>query len=546
MKRILVILIALVGSAVVLATGTAAGGDDGNYEVRAIFDNAAFLVTGEQVRVAGANVGVVSDVTLTNTEEPATADGSPDPGKAVVVLRIDDPGFQDFRTDASCLIRPQSLIGEKFVECKPTEPRAPGTEAPPELSQVADGQPGAGQYLLPLENNGTAVDLDLVNNIMKEPYPDRFRLILNSLGAGFASRGKDLAEIIERANPALQETNKVLAILAGQNRTLSQLSADSDEVITQLAKRRQNIASFINQSETVASASAERGADLQESFARFPQFLRELKTTMNSLDNFATTATPVFTDLGVAAPALTRATKALGPFSEAGIPALNSLGDAAELAGPDLTGSDSVIKQIRGLAKSGKPATGNLARLLTNLDKSGGFNYLNNTIFNSSGSVNAFDDFGHFLRAYLPINNCVDYETIPEGNCGTFFDLTVSSAAKTADALKQVVERDAARELLREGGASGHTEHDAPAPSGDNGTANADSGNRPDEPTTEPAPTSPPETTAPEQTTPETTTPEAPDVQVTPSPTATQKMRAAHDLLDFLIGGRDAHSGGKR
>ena len=79
---------------------------------------------------------------------------------------------------------------------------------------IADGEPGAGQRLLPLEHNGKAVDLDLVNNIMREPYADRFRLILNDLGAGLAARGDDLAEIVERSNPALRETNEVLAILA--------------------------------------------------------------------------------------------------------------------------------------------------------------------------------------------------------------------------------------------------------------------------------------------------------------------------------------------
>ena len=45
---------------------------------------------------------------------------------------------QDFREDASCLIRPQSLLGEKFVECQPTQPRAPGTEPPPELTVMDD------------------------------------------------------------------------------------------------------------------------------------------------------------------------------------------------------------------------------------------------------------------------------------------------------------------------------------------------------------------------------------------------------------------------
>ena len=69
----------------------------------------------------------VAEIDISSDDEIVREDGEPDPGKAVVVLKITDPGFQDFRTDASCLIRPQSLIGEKFVECQPTEPRAPGT-----------------------------------------------------------------------------------------------------------------------------------------------------------------------------------------------------------------------------------------------------------------------------------------------------------------------------------------------------------------------------------------------------------------------------------
>ena len=65
---------------------------------------------------------------------------------------IDDPGYQDFRRDASCIVRPQSLIGEKFVECEPTQKRAVGAEPPPPLSKIDDG-PGEGQYLLPVEQH---------------------------------------------------------------------------------------------------------------------------------------------------------------------------------------------------------------------------------------------------------------------------------------------------------------------------------------------------------------------------------------------------------
>ncbi len=32
-------------------------------------------------------------------------------------------------------------------------------------------------------------------------------------------------------------------------------------------------------------------------------------------------------------------------------------------------------------------------------------------ILNLGGAINGFDSYGHFLRAQLPVNNCVDYVT---------------------------------------------------------------------------------------------------------------------------------------
>ena len=209
-------------------------------------------------------------------------------------MKIDEAGFQDFRQDATCLIRPQSLLGEKFVDCQPTLPRAPGSEPPPALDEVPDGEPGAGQRFLPLENNGKAVDIDLINNIMREPYADRFRLIFNDLGAGFAARGEDLAAIIRRADPALRQTNRVLAELARQNQQLSQLARDGDTILQPLARERRATAQFINNANVAAEATAERSADLEAGFQRFPEALRELRLTMAKLRAFSDQATPVF------------------------------------------------------------------------------------------------------------------------------------------------------------------------------------------------------------------------------------------------------------
>ena len=195
-------------AAAALVLGVGASDDSGaGYEVRAIFDNVSGAVEGEDVKIAGARVGAIKELDVTADK------------KAVVVLEIEEPGFAPFRDDAKCTIRPQSLIGEKFVECDP------GRSDQPELEEVPDGEEGEGQAMLPLERTSSPVDLDLINDIMRLPYRERLAILINEFGTALAGRGAELNEVIHRANPALRETDEVLKILAGQNRTLAQLAA---------------------------------------------------------------------------------------------------------------------------------------------------------------------------------------------------------------------------------------------------------------------------------------------------------------------------------
>src|SRR6201996_322482 len=193
----------VVAAIVVVVFLISGGGSSEGYVVRAVFDQGSFMVSGEQVRVAGANVGTIKAVKVSLPGEPtAEEDGKfkDVPGKAIIELQISNPSFQDFRQDASCEIRPQSLIGEKYVDCRPTLPRAPGEKPPPPLTKIPEGEPGAGQYLLPLGSNSTSVDPDLIQDINSLPYAQRFRLIFNKLGAGLAGRGEDLEAAIKQAN----------------------------------------------------------------------------------------------------------------------------------------------------------------------------------------------------------------------------------------------------------------------------------------------------------------------------------------------------------
>ncbi len=124
-KLLVTVAVGLLVGVLVAAAG--GGEDDGVYRVRAVFDNASFVIPGEDVKVAGVKVGAIDDVDV--TEE----------NKAAVVLRIDDKAFTPFRNDAHCQIRLQSLIGEQYIECEPTSKRKEGEQVPPALPKIDSG-----------------------------------------------------------------------------------------------------------------------------------------------------------------------------------------------------------------------------------------------------------------------------------------------------------------------------------------------------------------------------------------------------------------------
>jgi len=429
--RRLALLAAILAGLTVAASAALAddGNSDGDYVVRAYFDNGSFTVDGQDVRVGGANVGVIESVDVSLPGEQVSYEEGEEvqPGTALVVLKIQDPGYKRFLADASCILRPQSLIGERFVDCKTTEPRAATEDPPPELEQIPEGQPGEGQYLLPLENNGRTVDIDLVNNVYREPFRDRFRLILNELGAGFATRGEDLQEIIERADPTLREGNKVLAKLAAQRKTLQRLTRDSDRVLKPLSEARGDLVGWLRNTAVPAQVTAQRTAQLEEALTLFPQFLRELRSTMGEFDDFTTAAAPVLSELGVAAPGLTKATKALTPFSEGSTTALKSLGRAGEEAGPLFAEANPIVAKAGKLARSGQQPTRDLDAFLSSLEEPSllnrdGFQDLMRLIYNTGATVNGFDEYGTYFRTYLLPDNCVDYLAVTNINCDETFN----------------------------------------------------------------------------------------------------------------------------
>jgi phospholipid/cholesterol/gamma-HCH transport system substrate-binding protein len=413
-KRLVGIALLIVAIPLVVVLGTAASDNGGGsgYKVRAIFDFVR-AVPGEDVKIAGAKVGRIEALDVT-----------PD-RKAAVVLDIQRSGFAPFHEDAHCTIRPQSLIGETFADC------SPGSNNTPELPTIRHG-PGKGQHLLGVQHTSSPVDIDEINDIMRAPTRERLAILINEFGTALAGRGQALNDAIHRANPALRDTDKVLAILAQQNRTLADLARNSDQVLGPLAAKRQQVAGFIVQANKTAQATAERRADISAGIQRFPAFLRQLRPTLADLGSLSDQMTPVIRDLGTAAPGLNRFIKELGPFSKASIPALDSLGQATLVGRPALIKARPIATDLARFAAAADPVSKNLDALTKSLSATKGVDRLMDFLFFQMAAINGFDGIGHYLRAGLIVNTCSSYSTSPIPGCLAKFTKAGVAAAKAS------------------------------------------------------------------------------------------------------------------
>ena len=413
MRRLALIALALVTLAAIAAVASASGGSSGGtYRVRAIFDDASFAVQGEQVRVAGASVGSIAGLDVTAGK------------KAAVTLEIDDSRFTPFHTNATCAIRPQSLIGVMYVDCNP------GTAAAPALQQIAQG-PGKGTYYLPVTQTSSPVDFDIVQDIYQEPVAQRLAIILNELGTGLAARGSDLNAVIRRADPALGYTDQVLKILAGQNRELAKLATDSATVLGPLARQRNALADFVIQANTTSVASAARAKDISRSFQLLPGFLSQLKPLMADLGTLADQGTPLASDLGQSAAALGREFQELTPFASAARTSLTNLGAAAQASQAPLVATLPLAKQLNQLGTQAVPSATELDKLTASLEKTGAINQLMAVLFNGTNAANGFDSLGHYVRDQLLVSDCTGYAISPVPGCSARFG-NASVAADTA------------------------------------------------------------------------------------------------------------------
>jgi ABC-type transporter Mla subunit MlaD len=408
MRRTLATLLVVLGAAGAAVYLTGIGREDDEekrYYVQ--LDNAFGLIEGADLKIAGVRAGKITTMELDQRTMYAK-----------IGIRVDEEGFDDLRKDVFCESRPQSLIGEYFLDCQPGK----SSEKLPVGATI------------PVKQTGTTIPPDLVNNIMRRPYRERFSIIMSELGATLAARGGDLNETIRRANPALRETDRVLRILAEERTVIRDLYRDADRVVARLADSRGDVGRFVEEARDTASISASRADGVRRQWRTFPTFLRELRPTMTRLGEAVDAQRPALRELNANAERLRVFFATLGPFAEASRPALRSLASAARAGRPAIRAARPNI-QLLATAVEGLPEVAqNLAITLEHLDdpkfatekdaragrgKDGGYTGLEALMryfFAQSQAINLFDGSSFTLKATpfidRPCANYADAETV--------------------------------------------------------------------------------------------------------------------------------------
>jgi virulence factor Mce-like protein len=397
MRRAAVILLVLaVGAAAALAIGAGNGGSNNEYTVE--LDNAFGLIEGGDLKIAGVRAGKVKSLDLDQKTK-----------RALVGIEITQTGFGSLRSDVTCSSRPQSLIGEYFLDCEPGH-------SPKLLPKGAT---------IPVSHTSSTVAPDLVNDILRRPFRERLSIIIGELGAGVAGNGDNLNAAVRRASPALRETDKVLKTLAAQSRIINNLNHDADGVIGDLNANRKDVGRFVVSAGNAATASAERRAQLAEGFRRLPAFLEELRPTMAALGRVATAQTPTLRNLNASAGQLETLFKRLGPFADASRPAFRGLGSASKTGDAAVKSAKDTVGLLSQFAGGAPELANNLAIILKHIDdrdhaveadprSPGGKGYtgleaLLQYIYDQVLSINTFDSEKHMLKITPILGRCADY-----------------------------------------------------------------------------------------------------------------------------------------
>jgi phospholipid/cholesterol/gamma-HCH transport system substrate-binding protein len=248
----------------------------GKFTIRGVFSSAAQLHDGGEVRIAGIQVGQVSQITA-----------GPH-GTALVTMQI---GSNGIHKDATLTIKPRLILeGNAYVQLEPGSPAAPDVRA------------GA---VIPEAQTATSVQIDQVLDTFDQPIRGALQSSVAALSSGLrgssvsaAPGWAGLRDAVRQFDSALPPVATVAAALQGTRPgDLGRAISSTADLTSQLAQNPAALADIVSSYNTTFAALASENTALASSISGFDAVLKAAPTPLRQLDAALPTLTTFASEL---------------------------------------------------------------------------------------------------------------------------------------------------------------------------------------------------------------------------------------------------------
>jgi phospholipid/cholesterol/gamma-HCH transport system substrate-binding protein len=296
------------------------------YEVRAVFSSAQNLRPSSPVRIAGVNVGEVTQV------EPVTSTDADGDEAAIVTMELEDEA-RPVREDATLKLRPRLFLeGNYFVDLQPGSPNA---------AEVEDG------HTFPVNQTAYSVQLDQVLTTLQADVRANLQVLLNQLGNGLIKHGgaEGFRELYRTSPASYKFTSQVNeALLGTEPHDLSGWIRGLDRVVRGLGRNEGALQGLVTNLRIFSGSFAAEDVALGRAIDELPDTLAS--------------ARPAFANLN-------RSFPALRAFAREALPGARSAPETLDAALPFVEQVRALVseRELRGLVADLRPTIPELAAL---------------------------------------------------------------------------------------------------------------------------------------------------------------------------------------
>jgi phospholipid/cholesterol/gamma-HCH transport system substrate-binding protein len=270
------------------------------YTVVARFQDAGQVVKGNQVRIAGATIGTVSDVRLA------------DDGEAELELKIDRDEFDPLHEGTRAVLRNSSLssIAGRIIVLEP------GPNSAPELRDGAT---------IRAEDTRSATDIDQVLNTIDAKGRQYLQALVRGGARAFSGAERQTNTLLARLSPALSQTRRTIDELRSDEPALRQLVASSAAVSSTLADSSGELEQGLESTAVTLRATAAEREALRRTIERGGGFLRRANTAFATTRLLLEEAKPLLREVRPVAPRLATTLRLAEPLTRNAIPLLRNV-----------------------------------------------------------------------------------------------------------------------------------------------------------------------------------------------------------------------------